>query len=332
MPAAVLVAVGLLYLAPIPRWVRVIPLSLALAMCVGYQYQQAVVYIRDWNVQQRLFWQLSWRMPGLRPGTLLLSNELPVRHYSDNSLTAALNWVFNPENKTQQMGYALFYPTVRMGNTLPALEPGLPVALDYLTANFQGNTSQAVAFYYNPPGCARVLDPVVERDNYTLPLYLRRAMTLSTTEPILPDGSPEIPPGSPELPPVLFGKGNQESWCYYFERADLARQQKDWARAVELSEQGLATGDYPNDPTERFPAIEGYAHVGDWENALEQSRLAAGVAPVYEIVVCRLWERIRQEAEPGPALDEAVQTIWADYRCDEPRQEPKPDPKSEGIP
>lgn len=334
MFAAALVTVGLVYLAPIPRWVRIIPLALGLGLCVGYQFQQAVVYIRDWNVQQRMFWQLSWRMPGLRPGTMLFSNELPVKHYSDNSLTAAMNWVFDPENRTQRMAYALLYPTVRVGanNLLPSLAPDLPVDLDYLAARFVGNTSQAVAFYYNPPGCVRILDPEVERDNFTLPQYLRRAMSLSGTGPILPEGSPEIPAGSPALPAALFGVQSQDSWCYYFEKADLARQQKDWAQVVALSEQGLATGDYPNDPTERLPAIEGYAHLGDWKNALEQSRLAAGVAPVYEMVVCRLWEHIRREVPPGPGLTEAANTIWADYRCDEPRQEPKPDPKSEGVP
>ncbi len=332
MFAAALVAVGLVFLAPIPRWLRVIPLALALGMCVGYQYQQAVVYIRDWNVQQRMFWQLAWRMPGLQPGTILLSNELPVRHYSDNSLTAPLNWVFNPQNRTQEMGYALFYPTVRTGNNLPALEPGLPVELDYLAANFHGSTSQAVAFYYNPPGCARVLDPEVERDNYSLPLYLRKAMTLSSTRPILPEGSAGIPPGAPELPAPLFGVQSQTSWCYYFEKADLARQQKDWAQVVALSEQGFASGDYPNDPAERLPAIEGYAHLGDWQNALAQSRLAAGVAPVYELVVCRLWERIAREAVPAAGLDEAVGSIRSEYRCDQPRQEPTPDPNSEGNP
>jgi hypothetical protein len=279
-----------------------------------------------------MFWQLAWRMPGLQPGTMLLSNELPVKHYSDNSLTAAVNWVFNPENRTQQMGYALFYPTVRAGNILKALEPGLTVELDYLAASFHGNTSQAVAFYYHPPGCVRVLDPEVERDNYTLPLYLRQAMMLSSTRPILDEDSAELPAGSPSLPAALFGVQSTASWCYYFEKADLARQQQDWPRVVALSEEGFASGDYPNDPTERLPAIEGYAHLGDWQNALAQSRLAAGVAPVYEMVVCRLWERIRRDVAPGAGRDDAARSIWAEYRCDEPRQEPIPDPTLEGNP
>ena len=33
-------------------------------------------------------WQLSWRIPGLEKGTTVLTNDIPLRYYSDNSLTA----------------------------------------------------------------------------------------------------------------------------------------------------------------------------------------------------------------------------------------------------
>lgn len=325
MPGAALVVVGLLHLAPLPRWLRVLPLAVALGFCAGYQYQRAIVYVRDWNVQQRMFWQLAWRMPALEPGTVLLSNELPMRHYSDNSLTAPLNWVFAPDNRSLQMSYALYYPTIRVGTNIPALQPGIELRWDYLAAEYQGNTSLAVAFYYNPPGCVRVLDPQIEAGNYTLPRYLREAMVLSSTAPILPEGEPS-------LPAALFGVQSESSWCYYFEKADLARQLGDWQRVVELGEAGFASGDYPNDPTERFPFIEAYAHTGDWQRALEQTRLAASIAPVYELSVCRLWERIEKQTRPGAERNAAVQSVLDGYRCDEPRQEPVQEQPQEAKP
>lgn len=325
MLGAALVTLGLLYLPPLPRWVRVIILAVPLGFCVGYQYQQAIVYIRDWNVMQRMFWQMSWRMPGLKPGAVLLSNELPVRHYSDNSLTAALNWVYAPDNRTRQMSYVLYYPSVRLGINLPALEKDLPLDLDYLAATYRGNTSLAVAFYYNPPACLRVIDPFVEEGNYTLPKYLRKALPLASTAAILPEGEPY-------LLADLFGTQSTQNWCYYFEKADLARQLGDWTQVVELGEAGFALGDYPNDPLERFPFIEAYAHTGDWERALEQTRLAAGIAPVYEVLTCRLWERIAVEAPVSPERDAAVQSVKQALRCDEPRQEPVQESTEEETP
>ncbi len=272
-----------------------------------------------------MFWQLSWRMPGIQPGTVLLSNELPVRHYSDNSLTAPLNWVFDPNNRSETMSYALFYPTIRVGASLPALQPGLPIEWDYLATHFTGSSSKAVAFYYNPPGCVRVLDPYIEAGNYTLPPYLRKAMVLSTTTPILPEGQPH-------LPEALFGRQSETSWCYYFEKADLARQFGDWQQVIELGDLGFASGDYPNDPIERFPFIEAYAYTGDWQRALEQSRQAGQIAPVYEVLVCRLWERIEAQTQPGAERNAAVQSVQQEYRCDEPRQEPAQESYQEDNP
>jgi len=250
---------------------------------------------------------------------------LPVRHYSDNSLTAALNWVYAPENRTQKMSYVLYYPSIRLGINLPALEKDLPLELDYLAATYQGNTSLAVAFYYNPPACLRVIDPFVEEGNYTLPKYLRKALPLAGTGAILAEGEPY-------LPPALFGAQSSQNWCYYFEKADLARQMGDWTQVVALGEVGFALGDYPNDPLERFPFIEAYAHTGDWERALEQTRLAAGIAPVYEVLTCRLWERIAVEAPFSPERDAAVQSVKQALRCDEPRQEPVQESTEEETP
>jgi hypothetical protein len=240
----------------------------------------------------------------------LLFNELPVLHYSDNSLTAPLNWIYAPENRTQQMSYVLYYPTVRLGDNLPGLQKGLPFELDYLAARFKGNTSQVVAFYFNPPGCLRVLDPEVEIENFIVPSYLRKAMVLSTTAPILPLGEPS-------LPKRLFGPEPEKNWCYYFEKADLARQQKDWQQVASLGDAAFALKDYPNDPTERLVFIEGYAHTGSWQKARDLTDLSARISPVAQNMACRLWARIAREVPPGTDRDTAVTTVWNDYHCDQ---------------
>ncbi|MBI4928265.1 MAG: hypothetical protein HY835_10900 [Anaerolineae bacterium] len=205
MAGAALCGAGLLHLFPLPgrasRWLAALPLAAALGFSAGYHYQQAIVYVRDWNVQQRLMTQLAWRIPALQPGTALFANEQPVAHYSDNSLSAPLNWVFANGNTSQQMTTILYYPTVRLGLDLPALEKDQPLYTDYLAAEFSGNTSQAVVFYFNPPGCVRILDPQVEVDNYTLPRYVRRSLGIASTAPILSEGQPN-------LPAALFGRQN----------------------------------------------------------------------------------------------------------------------------
>jgi hypothetical protein len=183
--------------------------------------------------------------------------------------------------------------------------------VDFLAATFSGSTSQVVVLYYDPPACLRVLDPV-EADNWMLPGSLRDTLPLATTAPILPaaaDGQPRTPPQA------VFGVEPPHGWCYDFEKADLARQQKDWAAVARIGDQAFAGSDHPNDPAERFVFIEGYAHVGNWERAAQLSREAAAITAIMKPPLCRLWQRIESETQPSAQRDQLVQTLRAEWTC-----------------
>jgi hypothetical protein len=183
------------------------------------------------------------------------------------------------------------------------------VYVDYLAAEYRGNTSQAIVLVYQPPACLRILDPQLDWESQMLPPDLREPARLSDLNRI-------IPSGSPELPASLFGPEPGRGWCYYFEKADLARQQGNWETVVELGDQALALGDYPNDPAERVPFIEGYAHVNRWEDALEQTRQAAAVAPAMPPVLCRLWQRIEEETSTSPEQAKAIRLAQDELECE----------------
>lgn len=309
-----LVIAGLLTLLPGPRWAKGMLLGAALGFAVGAHYQYAVAYNRDWSVQRSMFWQMTWRMPDLQPGTALLSNELPVIHYTDNSLTAPLNWTYDANNDPLSMEYTLLYPTLRKADMLSNFQKNTPIQLDYLAATFEGSTAQMVAFYYEPPGCLRVLDPEIDIYNWMVPLYLRESLELSTTAPILPEPRPGR--AVPRPPEHIFGGEIQHGWCYYYEKADLARQTGDWQEVTRLGDTAFSGSDYPNDPLERFPFIEGYAHTGQWERSIALSRDAYAFSPaVMQPMVCKLWERIGREARPSEDLDRSLQTIQSEMGC-----------------
>jgi hypothetical protein len=78
---------------------------------------------------------------------------------------------------------------------------------------------------------------------------------------------------------------------------------------ADLGDQAFALGDYPNDPMERLPFIEGYAHTGRWERALELTREAGDITPLMQPVLCRLWQRIEAQTEPTPEQQAALQSI-----------------------
>ena len=303
-----LVIASLIYLAPIPNAFKAALLGLALAFAAGQQFQNAALYRQDWNTQRSLFWQMSWRIPAMAPGTLLLSNELPIAHYTDNSLSAPLNWIYDPQNDAQVMKYILYYPTVRKDAWLTQPQKGQPIRRNYLASTFVGNTDQVLVIYYNPPGCLRVLDPEIETVNWMVPGYLRDVLVLSSMASIQPE--PQA-----HLPEMLYGLEPARNWCYYFEKADLARQMGHWDEVVTLGEAAFASGDYPNDPVERLPFIEGYARTGSWSRAVELTQETMGVTRVIQPVLCRLWSRIMRESEHSADRQAALQAIRTELEC-----------------
>jgi len=274
-------------------------LALLVAFSMGKQFETNIAYVRDWDVQHDLFWQMSWRIPAMEKNTAIVSNDLPVTYFSDNSLSGPLNWIYSPAG---EMGHILYFISIRLNRGLPDLEPGLAIEQNYLAKTFHGNTSQLVVIDYSPPGCLRVLDPQIDSANRLLVPLLRDAAVLSNTAMIHRENAVTLPASLLAPEPV-------HGWCYYFEKADLARQFGEWKKVAELGDIAFKLDDHPNDPVERFVFIEGYAHVGDWERAVKLSRESYKVSKNYVgPLLCRLWERVEMETA-ADVLEERSQAL-----------------------
>ncbi|HJQ13398.1 MAG TPA: hypothetical protein VJ830_01520 [Anaerolineales bacterium] len=284
-------------------------LALLIAFSIGKQFETNIAYIRDWEVHQNLFWQMSWRIPSLEPNTAIISNDLPVTYFSDNSLSGPLNWIYSRDG---EMDHILYFISIRLNRGLPDLVPGLPIEQNYLAKTFHGNTSKLVVLDYSPPGCLRVLDPQIDFSNRLLVPLLREAANLSDTSLIHSENAVT-------LPDSLFYPEPVHGWCYYFEKAELARQFRDWEEVAELGDIAFQLNDHPNDPVERFVFIEGYAHIGDWEHALRLSQESYKVSKNFVgPMLCWLWQRIEFETmENGSELrTETISEARSKLACD----------------
>jgi len=277
-----------------------------IALAAGRQFLWANEFRRDWADQKNLFWQMTWRAPGLKKNTIVLINE-KLEYYADNSLGAALNWIYAPDNHSDSVDYVLFYPTNRENLSLTT---NTPINYDFLAGKFEGNTSQAVAFYYSPPGCLRLLDPEIDVENRLIPddSFMRDAALLSSTTPILSETNARMP--------EIYGPEPAHGWCYYFQKADLARQMGDWETVTQLGDAAFAMNDYPNDPIERFVFIEGYAHKADWGKAKELSMDSYAVSKkIVGPLLCKLWDRIDRETESTPEQNVTLDVVQTQLEC-----------------
>ena len=278
-----------------PRFQTVI-VSVLVGLAIGSHYQNAVIYRDEWRELQNYFWQLTWRAPGLEPGTIVISDDIPLWRYSDNDLTPVLNWVYAPEQSTARQEYKYFDLSTRQESILPGLEKDLPVSHSYRNTTFKSTTSAILAVYYQPQGCLRVLGPedfIVENPPYRL----EEAQHLSDLSRIV------LWPQESAVPPRVLGAEPEHGWCYAFQKADLARQREDWKGVVEIGNEAFSASLEANDPLEYLPFIEGYARAGDWDKALELSNEVQAVK-LYRPDLCKTWSRIQDGAISGQ--DEAV--------------------------
>lgn len=261
MPGASLAAAGLLDMLAAPRY-RPILVAALVAMAVGMHFTNAQEYRAEWQKLQDFTWQLTWRAPALKPGTLGLFDVIPLNRYSDNDLTALLNWTYAPQLHARQIPYKFFDLTLRLDSDhpgLPGLQKDLPVQINQRGTSFQGSTSSMIALTYDPPACLHILSPE-DALLPNLPERISRVLPITTLEQV-------EAASSPARPPAQLGSEPAHGWCYYFQKADLARQQADWQAIVTLGAQASAVWLHPADPAELLPFIEGYLRAGKASDA-----------------------------------------------------------------
>lgn len=282
---------------------KAILLGVLAGLAIGLQVRTADVFRGVYAGQAEFFRQLAWRAPGLEPGTLLLSNPLPLRYTGANSLQAPLNWIYAERQGPEQLNYTLLFIPEKLGNSLPELAPGYPVEQSLRTLDFSGTTSQALVLYYEPPGCLQVIDPGIDYLLPRLPDYIGQAAAISNTGLILPEET-----YAARQVAQIFGAEVDAGWCAYYQQADLARQSGDWAGVAALGDRAFEKGLAPafKYEMEYLPFIEGYAHTGSWEQALSLTNQAVGAVPALQPALCAVWDRIQEGAPPGPGRSETI--------------------------
>jgi hypothetical protein len=305
-----LLIVGLVELSVRNRRARTYLFAGMLALGIGQQFFNGNIFRRDWQGQQQIYWQLAWRIPALQPHTAIITQQMPLDYETDLSMTAALNWIYAAEIQPPDLPYALVYTEKRLGGgVLPSLKSNTAMHLPYRNVSFAGNTSQTVAIYVPRSGCLRVFDPRLgDADTYSsLPASLTAPIPLSNPDLIL--GAAPVR-GLPNPP---FQGEPAHTWCYFYEKAELARQLADWSSIVQLGSQAARQGFSPQDPFEWLPFMEAYARTGDLVAAEAMTRKVWAEAPKTHRGLCLLWDRVKG-AGPGVARDLATK-LTGEFSC-----------------
>jgi hypothetical protein len=291
MFGASLIWIGLIEAISDRRVARLALVSALVGLAVTFHLQRANEFRWSWQDQARFYWQLAWRAPHLEPGTAVLSDGEFLQYVGRYSTSAALNLLYPQPAGQGNFAYWFLevFPGYLQQDEGPSQDRTLETA--FRSFSFSSSTDQSIVIDYKPETgrCLWVLS-TQDAENPELTQLTREAVGLSDLSLI------HAEPASGGYPPeAIFGREPAHGWCYYYQKAELARQLGEWEQTARLGDEAQELGYGPNHVAEWLPFIEAYARTGDWEAALKWTGQTLRVEPGLERRMCNLWDRIKTD-------------------------------------
>lgn len=290
VPLVVLVIVGLTGLHR--QQVANLALAVLLTGSFSYQFREANRYTLFWEYQRQYYWQLKWRAPGLKPKTFILSPNTPFLRNSSYQIAYAVNLVYAPGNADTDSRYWWFDgPDSLRDFSTQQYKPGIPVFASMRNIRFESDMNAALPVLGRPSrGCLQVLTDTYYQGQPLLSPEEEQLFELAKDGLILQAG--------PDMPIDVFGPEPEHGWCYYYQKAELARDFDDWQTVRLLWEQieqkNLRAVYGPN----YAPFIESLARNQEWKSAVELTIQAGKTTKEARPFFCNFWQ-MRLSSLPG---------------------------------
>ncbi|MCE9646933.1 MAG: hypothetical protein K8S20_13110 [Chloroflexi bacterium] len=244
-------------------WVSSRRLQMAILGCLlvsatATHYANATRFANSVEEIRSFWWQVSWRVPNFEPGTTIIA------HYPSGGIRET-SFVWGPANQ-------IYFPEGSSDNPfqtgISAMLLDRTSVLDVLSQRKKFSDPYSLVQTYPDPShililtqpglnsCVQVIDgnsPVYS--TYEDPLFFTIG---SHSEP----DHIRIHDSFQNVPESLLGQEPEHTWCYFYEKASLARQQGDWEGIVKLGLEASREGERPNDLIEWLPFLEAYALTG----------------------------------------------------------------------
>lgn len=251
------------------RGTQVTVLGVLVAIAVMTHYGNTIRYAYETEATRNFWWQVAWRAPKIEEGVTLLAMYPGSPLAEDYFIWGPANMIYYPEKQSNNPVVIKLPAAVLDGNTVTQVttNAGIETPLrrgNYLERDF-GNVLVMVQSSEN--SCVRFINGASPELNSYDDGRIVMVAPHSRLEAVATDG--EIP----TVPEHVFGSEPERGWCFYYQRADLARQRGEWEKIPALRDEALDKGYYPNDPLEWIPFMQAYAVQGNVEEIREMTKL-----------------------------------------------------------
>jgi tetratricopeptide (TPR) repeat protein len=127
-----------------------------------------------------------------------------------------------------------------------------------------------------------------------------------------------ISPGTVGIDPTLeeiYGPEPEANWCYYYQKADLARQQGDWDQVYKAGKDAFNLDYTPHNASEYIIYIEAFGRMKEYSQAISYSRIVFERYPALYRMVCSTWQRIETETSPVGDYREDIMDLREYLNC-----------------
>ena len=257
IPGVVLFVVGLMLMLQ-PKFRRLILIAL-IGISVSTQILNADYWAQYWKIQREMAWQMTWRAPDIKADTLVM---------------AYISGGYNP-----QQDYEIWGPLNLIYNPSPAKVPAIQAEVlnsdtsySILKKDVLNNHVRDIKLHRDfnnllllsipsSISCMHVIDGQLPVYSASESLLVEKVGAYSHVDRIIPTGLAPVPPST------IFGAEPAHDWCYYYQKASLARQNGDWTEIGKLYDQVRKLGLETDDKSEMIPFFEGLVNSGRYEDA-----------------------------------------------------------------
>ncbi|MFN3491142.1 MAG: hypothetical protein ACK40V_02885, partial [Anaerolineales bacterium] len=245
-------------------------LSLFIAIAILTHYGNTIRYVNE-TAATRNFWrQVSWRAPMIKEGVTLIVSYPQSGLSEDYFMWGPANFIYYPEKQSANPVEIKLPAAVLTRDVINQIitNGGVETPLrrgNYLERDF-GNVLVMIQSSEN--GCVRFINGDAPELSPSDADRLFLIAPHSKLENVLAAET-----DSPPVPSYVFGKEPERGWCYYYQKADLARQRGEWEQIPVLLKEALEKGYYPADGLEWMPFLQAYAVTDDIDKMRSTLRL-----------------------------------------------------------
>jgi hypothetical protein len=256
IPGVILFVVALVLMFQ-PKFRQRILIALII-ISVTTQLLNADYWKQYWEAQRSMWWQMTWRAPGIRDDTLVMTYSAAYNPEQDYEIWGPLNLIYNPSPaeapaiQAEVLNFDTSYSILK-GDVLNNYVRDIKLHRDF------NNLLLVTVSRYS--SCVHVIDGRLPVYSAREPLLIQQVGKYSHIDRVIPTGTAPTPPAA------IFGSEPEHDWCYYYQKASLARQNGDWEEVSKIYRQVRKLGLETSDKSEMIPFFEALVNLGRLEDA-----------------------------------------------------------------